>query len=106
MVAAALMQERVVIAPVILAELFSGPNLDETLTHFLRALPRLDPTWGYWERCGRTRAFLKGLGYRPKLADALIAQSCIDYKTPLLTRDKDFRAFAAHTPLTLEIQET
>lgn len=28
------------------------------------------------------------------MADALIAQACIDADTPLLARDKDFRIFA------------
>ncbi|MGE5443109.1 MAG: hypothetical protein ACM3SR_00715 [Ignavibacteriales bacterium] len=29
----------------------------------------------------------------PKQADTLIAQSCLDYDTPLITRDRDFRHF-------------
>ena len=35
------------------------------------------------------------------LADALIAQSCIDLSIPLITRDRDFRAFAAAANLNL-----
>jgi hypothetical protein len=32
-------------------------------------------------------------GRKAKLADALIAQSCIDHRVMLVTRDKDFQAF-------------
>jgi predicted nucleic acid-binding protein len=31
---------------------------------------------------------------KARLGDALIAQTCVDRGIPLLTRDKDFRAFA------------
>jgi predicted nucleic acid-binding protein len=33
--------------------------------------------------------------HKARLGDALIAQSCIDHGIPLLTRDRDFRNFAA-----------
>jgi hypothetical protein len=36
-----------------------------------------------------------------RLGDALIAQSCIDGGIPLLTRDRDFRAFAEAADLDL-----
>jgi len=35
------------------------------------------------------------------LADTLIAQSCIDYRVPLITRDSDFRHFAKYCGLIL-----
>jgi predicted nucleic acid-binding protein len=31
---------------------------------------------------------------KARLGDALIAQSCLDRDIPLITRDRDFRAFA------------
>jgi predicted nucleic acid-binding protein len=37
------------------------------------------------------------------LGDALVAQSCIDEDVPLLTRDRDFRAFAQAAGLNLVI---
>jgi predicted nucleic acid-binding protein len=40
-------------------------------------------------------------GRKARLGDALIAQSCIDAKVPLLTRDRDFRAFARAAGLRL-----
>jgi hypothetical protein len=33
-------------------------------------------------------------GFKARLGDTLIAQSCLDHDTPLLTRDIDFRHFA------------
>jgi len=38
---------------------------------------------------------------KARLGDALIAQSCIDGGVPLLTRDRDFRAFAEAARLSL-----
>lgn len=50
---------------------------------------------GYWERVGLLRARVVAKGRRARLADALIAQSCIDHDVPLITNDADFRHFAA-----------
>jgi len=38
---------------------------------------------------------------KARLGDALIAQSCMDHGLPLLTRDKDFRAFVEAAGLEL-----
>jgi predicted nucleic acid-binding protein len=38
---------------------------------------------------------------KARLGDALIAQTCIDRGIPLLTRDKDFRAFSDAVQLNL-----
>jgi len=40
------------------------------------------------------------------ILDALIAQSCIDRGVPLLTRDRDFRAFADAARLHLFIESS
>lgn len=42
---------------------------------------------------------------KARLADALIAQGCIDHGVPLITRDRDLRAFAeaANLNVVLEI---
>jgi predicted nucleic acid-binding protein len=40
---------------------------------------------------------------KARLGDALIAQSSIDHGIPLLTRDRDFRAFAGAAGLDLVI---
>jgi len=88
-------------APVVLAELLSDPLLpaqdeqDLVLIHLLELQP------GFWRRAGKLRADLIRLGYRPKLADTLIAQTCLDHKVGLLTRDRDFGAFARWAGLKL-----
>jgi predicted nucleic acid-binding protein len=38
-----------------------------------------------------------------RLGDALIAQTCVDRGIPLITRDRDFRAFADAADLTLVV---
>jgi predicted nucleic acid-binding protein len=38
---------------------------------------------------------------KARLGDALIAQSCLDAGIPLLTRDRDFRAFAETASFTI-----
>jgi predicted nucleic acid-binding protein len=40
-------------------------------------------------------------GLKAAVADALIAQSCIDNDVALITRDPDFRHFAKHCGLKL-----
>lgn len=87
------MDGSLVLAPVAVAELLSDPKLPPAVEGFVLDLPQLEITAGYWERAGKLRARLIGLRFRPKLADTLIAQSCIDHNVPLITRDRDFSAF-------------
>jgi len=68
---------------------------DLVLIHLLELQP------GFWWRAGKLRANLTRGGYRPKLADTLIAQTCLDHKVGLLTRDRDFGAFARWAGLKL-----
>jgi predicted nucleic acid-binding protein len=49
----------------------------------------------------RAKVLAKRPPRRARLGDALIAQSCIDRGIPLLTRDRDFRAFAQAAGLDL-----
>jgi len=87
--------------PLVVTEMLSDPkaaaDMMETVAHFL-VLPILD---GYWERAGETRRTLKIHGFKAKIGDVLIAQSCIDHDVPLITRDADFRHLVAHCGLTL-----
>jgi predicted nucleic acid-binding protein len=93
LVAEALAQNLLVLSPVSVAELLSDPNLPSPLQETIIQIPRLGITPGYWERAGRLRAQLIRHHYRPKIPDTLIAQPCLDYRVPLLTRDKDFAPF-------------
>ncbi len=56
---------------------------------------------GYWVRTGELRRMLHRPGHKAHLGDALVAQCCIDYDVPLLTRDKDFKQFAKYSLLKL-----
>jgi predicted nucleic acid-binding protein len=91
------------LAPVCLCELLCSPNLTPDIERSLLQLPRLEFSPGYWERAGRLRARLLQQGYRPKVADILVAQSCLDYKVPLITRDRDFQGFTRTAALSVLI---
>lgn len=86
---------RAVLPPVVLAELLSEPTLKESVAEALLEMPTLAVVDGYWERTGRLRAKVLAAGRRSRLADALIAQSCMDHQVPLVARDHDFAAFEA-----------
>lgn len=82
-------------APAALVELLSGPQLSAETVGFLTSIPLLEVLPGYWQRAGLLRAGALAGGRKAGLGDALIAQSCLDYDLPLLTRDHDFAAFTA-----------
>jgi hypothetical protein len=93
-VASALADHQACLPPVVLTELLSDPKLPRPVASLLLALPRLEPLPGYWERAGLLRSKILGRRHRARLADTLIAQSCIDHEVRLVTRDADFRHFA------------
>ena len=84
-----------------LSELLSEPSLTPRVRGLLTALPQLQIEPGYWERAGLLRAAVIKGRRKARVADALIAQSCLDQLTPLVTRDKDFRHFARAAGLAL-----
>jgi predicted nucleic acid-binding protein len=94
LVESALADHQACLPPVVLAELLSDPRLPRTVGALLSQLPTLDVDPAYWERAGRLRAKLLARKHRARLADTLIAQSCIDHDVRLVTRDADFRYFA------------
>ena len=97
----ALARRQACLPPAVLAEFLSDPVLLRQTAALFRTLPRLDVTDGYWERVGALRADVIALGRKARLADALIAQSCLDHDVPLVTRDADFQNFAKVRPLRL-----
>jgi predicted nucleic acid-binding protein len=99
---AALRLRQGVFPPVVVTELLSDPVVRADLGALIRAVPRLEILDGYWDRAGELRARLLRRGLKARLADTLIAQSCLDHKVSLVTRDRDFRSFAIHAGLTLE----
>ncbi len=99
----ALEDRQVVMVPVVLTELLSDPRLPSVVGETLSQVPLIDIGSGYWQRAGALRARVLTKRRRARLGDALIAQSCIDHGIPLLTRDRDFRAFAEATGLHLVV---
>ena len=87
--------------PVVLAELLSDPLRSRAARESLLRIPLLDLQQGYWSRAGLTRAELLKQKVKPKLADTLIAQACIDHNITLHARDADFRPFAKYAGLQL-----
>ncbi len=97
----ALEDRQVLMAPVVLTEVLSDPELSREVSHILSDLPLIEITPGYWQRAGELRAKVLAKHRKARLGDALIAQSCIDRGIPLLTRDRDFRVFAETAELDL-----
>ena len=83
----------VVMAPPVLSELISFPKLDQEDIELLSRLPIIELKKGYWQRVGQSRKSIIRQGLKARLADALIAQCCIDTKTPLLAIDQDFKHY-------------
>lgn len=99
----ALQGRQLVMVPVVLTELLSDPNLPPGLAATLADVPMLPIQHGFWQRAGSLRAKVLASRRRARLGDSLIAQTCLDARIPLITRDRDFRAFAhsSRSPLTL-----
>jgi predicted nucleic acid-binding protein len=97
----ALMDRQVLMVPAVLTELLSGPVLSSGVAETLSEIPMIEVEAGFWQRAGLLRAKVLSKRRKARLGDALIAQSCIDRKIPLLTRDEDFRAFADAARLSL-----
>ena len=97
----ALADRQVLMIPVVLTELLSDPGIPPAVAETLADVPMIDVEAGYWQRAGALRAKVLVKRRKARLGDALIAQSCVDRGIPLLTRDKDFRAFVAAARLNL-----
>src|SRR5665811_848125 len=100
----ALGDHQVLMVPVVLTELLSDPKLPARVSEMLSELPMLEIEPGYWQRAGTLRAKAIAKRRKARLGDALIAQTCIDGGIPLLTRDRDFRAFADAAGLDLVLE--
>ena len=90
----ALEDRQLLMVPVVLTELLSDPKMQSGVAETLADVPVIKIEPGYWQRAGLLRAKVLSKHQKARLGDALIAQTCLDKKIPLLTRDRDFRAFA------------
>jgi len=97
----ALKDRQVVMAPAVLTELLSDPKLPSGVAELLSQVPLIEVEPGYWQRAGVLRAKVLARRRRARLGDALIAQTCVDRGVPLISRDRDFRAFAEAAELDL-----
>lgn len=98
---AALKSDQLVLPPATVAEALSNPRTLAAANAAISDLRMLGISSGYWRRVAASRAKLISKKLNARLADALIAQSCIDADVALITRDRDFRHFAAHCGLKL-----
>lgn len=91
----------IILPPTVLVEVLSDPFLPKKFVIKIEELPLLEPTENYWQRAGLNRSKLISKKLKARLADTLIAQSCIDHHVPLITRDEDFKHFVKHCGLAL-----
>ena len=99
--AAAIGAGDLVLPPVVVTEMLSDPASAVLIDQHIQSLEQLGTTEGYWARAGHARRMLHKRGFKARVGDALIAQSCIDHDVALITRDRDFRHFAKHCGLKL-----
>jgi predicted nucleic acid-binding protein len=94
---------QVLMAPPVLTELLSDPKITAEVSNTLSELPSIEIQPGFWNRAGALRASVLAKRRKARLGDSLIAQSCLDAGIPLLTRDRDFHAFAEAASLNILI---
>ena len=99
----ALQERQVLMPPVVLTELLSDPQLPSSLADTLSEVPIIEIEAGFWQRAGALRAKVLSKRRKARLGDALIAQCCMDRGVPLLTRDRDFRAFVEAAGLSMVV---
>src|SRR5262249_1074501 len=90
-----------ILPPVVVTEILSDPASAKILGVILPEIQTLELTDGYWVRAGQARSALKRQGLKAKIADALIAQSCIDHDLALIRGDGDFRHYMKYCRLKL-----
>ena len=95
-VAISLDEHQLLLPPVVLTEMLSEPRLQRSTIEVIAAIPLLDVLEGYWTRAGQLRARIIADGHKAKIADSLIAQSCLDHRVALITHDNDFRHYERH----------
>ena len=98
----ALGEDRVVLTPVVAAELTGGtltrPQRSR-LVELLRVLPLCPTDFDHWLRVGALRAQLRRRGISASIPDAHVAQCALDLECELLAEDHVFALMARHLPL-------
>ena len=94
-------QELLFLPPIVAAEILSFPRITPKVEQAIRRIPYLEITPGFCVRVGLSRSVILKKGFKARIADAMIAQCCIDNNVPLITLDKDFRHFKKYCDLQL-----
>ena len=98
----ALSEGRVVLPPLVAAELVSGRLSSRQRTElqsFLEDLPLSQTDFEHWIRVGQLRAHLSSIGLNISTPDAHIAQCALDAQGELLSEDGIFAKVAKKTSL-------
>jgi predicted nucleic acid-binding protein len=101
----ALEDRQVVMAPVVLTGHLSDPKLPSDVAETISEVPLIEIASGYWQRAGVLRGRVLAKRHKASLGDALVAQSCIDERVRLITRDRNFHAFAEAADLDLVLRK-
>lgn len=100
----ALQGGRVVLPPLVVAELLSGTKNkkeEQSLIRFLSYIPLHPVSRAHWKETGLLRARLSREGLAASIPDCHIAQCTLEMDGVLLTEDKIFAKMAKHFPLKL-----
>ena len=98
-------EEDIAVIPIIVTEVLQGFSCDhgfEQARSVLTSLPVLEPDLGCHVRAASLYRRIRSKGVTVRGAvDCVIAQTCIDSVSTLLSPDSDFRLIASHAPLKL-----
>lgn len=100
----ALKEARVILSPLVLAELLSGVRNHREknqLIDFLSELKLADTSFEHWKKVGDLRNGLAKAGINVSIPDAHIAQCSLDADGYLMSHDKIFNKIATRTKLKL-----
>lgn len=92
---------QVVMAPSVLSELLSSTAMPATVEKALLEIRFATPSSHFWQETGKLQRHLAKLGTHATLADCLVAQSCLEHKLPLLTRNRAIIKFGPKVGLNL-----
>lgn len=104
---AALAEGRVLVPPIVVAELLSGATSRRDagrIEDLVRELDMVDTPRDHWVRVGRLRRALRGQGLAISTPDAHVAQCALDVGGTLLSFDRIFARVARHCGLRLEVR--
>ena len=100
----AIKESRVLLSPIVFAELVSGVKNERervALIDSMSSLHVFEADIAHWTRVGDLRNHLRKKGLNITIPDSHIAQCAIDRDAQLLTRDSIFKKIAPHTTLKL-----